>query len=108
MQILPARGVYAGVVGLTDGQQLPAVINIGYRPTVTAGVNLIAEAHILEFDADLYQKTVAVEFWSYLRSEKKFDSVEDLKNQIGFDCLTAGQFFASEAELAQARRTMQA
>jgi len=91
-QLLPAGGVYAGMTRLADGRLLPSVINLGVRPTVSADGLMTVEAHILDFDGDLYDQTVSLEFWRYLRAETKFESIEALKIQIGSDCRVARQF----------------
>lgn len=96
-QILPARGVYAAVANLPDGRRLPAVVNLGYRPTVTDGQTLATEVHVLDFSENLYGKNIVVEFWSFLRAERKFDSVEQLQEQISADCLTARQMLPAAA-----------
>jgi riboflavin kinase / FMN adenylyltransferase len=88
-QLLPARGVYAGIVRTKDGHRLPAVVNIGFRPTVANDQILTTEVHILDFDRDIYGEQLVLEFWQYLRAEAKFDNIDALKNQIGADCCNA-------------------
>lgn len=93
-QIVPGRGVYAGVARLSDGRNLPAVINVGYRPTFkpqpgvseAGGAALLVEVHILDFDENLYNSTIQVDFTAHLRPEQKFDGVEALRTQIAADC----------------------
>ena len=81
--IVPKFGVYACKVGF-DGKAYSAVTNIGTRPTVEGeGVN--AEVHLLDFDGDLYGKEITVAFCKFLRPEQKFDSLEELKEQIDDD-----------------------
>jgi riboflavin kinase/FMN adenylyltransferase len=89
IQLLPARGVYAGVTQLADGRRLASVINLGVRPTVSSEGLLTVEAHILDFQGDLYDQTLSVEFWRFLRAEAKFESMEALRNQIAADCQAA-------------------
>ncbi len=91
-QLLPARGVYAGATVLKDGRILPAVINIGFRPTVSQDQILTLEVHILDFNEDLYGQTVTVQFWRFLRAETKFENIQALKGQIELDCRTARDF----------------
>ena len=81
--IVPKFGVYACLVTVHD-KVYPAVTNIGTRPTVE-GEGITAEAHILDFDGDLYGKQITIAFHSFLRPEKKFDSLEELKVQIAED-----------------------
>lgn len=80
--ILPPNGVYSAVVNV-NGNQFKAALNIGSRPTVASGMpKLQVEAHLLDFHGDLYGSELELEIGSKLRDEKKFDSVEDLKEQI--------------------------
>jgi riboflavin kinase/FMN adenylyltransferase len=88
-QILPAPGVYAGMAGLADRLFRPCVINLGRRPTISAGQELSAEAHIFDFEGQLYGQEISLEFWSRLRAEAKFGSLEELKAQINKDCQAA-------------------
>jgi riboflavin kinase/FMN adenylyltransferase len=85
--LLPADGIYAGWFERADGTVLPTAISLGRRPTfyVEAHVSLL-EAHVLDFDGDLYDEHVRVRFVERLRGEVRFDSVEALVEQIGRDC----------------------
>ena len=58
--------------------------NLGRQPTV-GGVDRTLEAHLFDFDADLYGRWIEVEFGSFLREEKKFGSIEELAEQISAD-----------------------
>ena len=81
--LIPKFGVYACMVSV-DGNTYAAITNIGTRPTVNGeGVN--AEVHLLEFDGDLYGKELTLAFCRFLRPEKKFDSLAQLKAQITED-----------------------
>ena len=81
---IPKFGVYAAAAEI-DGKLCAAVTNIGVRPTVAEGEAPRAETHIIGFSGDLYEKTVKVELVKFLRSEVKFSSVEELKEQIARD-----------------------
>jgi riboflavin kinase/FMN adenylyltransferase len=81
--LVPARGVYAVKVELDD-EWLVGMGNIGVRPTFN-GAHETVEIHLLNFDADIYEKTVEVYFHHRLRSEKKFNSVEELIQQLHED-----------------------
>lgn len=82
---IPANGVYACFV-LVEGTRHMAAVNIGLRPTFTGGNALPRiEAHLLDFNTDLYGKTVTVEFVERLRGEQKFTSVDELIAQIRSD-----------------------
>lgn len=84
---IPADGVYA-VWCRIDGRRLPAVVNIGIRPTF-AGTHRTVEVHVLDVDEDMYGRELAVEVVERLRDEKRFDSVEALVAQLGSDVATA-------------------
>jgi len=60
-------------------------MNLGYRPTVTDAVDLVAEVHLLDFQGDLYGSEVEVAFVQRIRSERRFDGVESLVHQIRRD-----------------------
>ncbi len=87
---LPAPGVYAAEAFI-DGSEagLPAMVNIGYRPTFEgtdkASGHLTVEAHIIGEDEELYNKGVRLEFVDRLRDEKKFGSVRELTEQLQKD-----------------------
>jgi riboflavin kinase/FMN adenylyltransferase len=87
-QATPSRGVYAGWASL-DGRRLPAVINIGMRPTFDGTTDLTVEAHLLDFSADIYDREIALYFVDRLRDELKFDGVEALYTQIQQDIARA-------------------
>ena len=57
------------------------MLNIGVRPTID-GVQKTIEVHIFDFDQDVYGEEVSVEFMKWIRDERKFDSLEALKQQL--------------------------
>ena len=83
-QILPGNGIYAGLAILETGQ-VPAAINIGKRPTVTAGIRQTVEAHLLDFNDDLYGQEIALDFVARIRNEKQFSSPAELSAQVAQD-----------------------
>lgn len=83
-KLIPADGVYSGLTTI-DGISYPAAISIGTRPTVTDSRERVVEAFLLDFSGDLYEKKVILEFQNFLRSQVKFDSLEELRKQISFD-----------------------
>jgi riboflavin kinase/FMN adenylyltransferase len=85
-------GVYAVKL---DG--LPSVANLGVRPTIAGVPKLSLEVHILDFDGDLYDRHVHVEFLHKIRDEIKFDGLEALKAQIAQDVLVGRSFFHRKA-----------
>ena len=81
--LCPRHGVYACRV-LIEDQQYMAVTNVGTRPTVN-GHHITVEPWILDFEGDLYGKTITLLFHEFLRPEQKFDSLDELKQQIHTD-----------------------
>ncbi len=84
---LPADGVYLAIVPL-EGVEWRAVVNLGSRPTFQEGERLL-EAHLLEYDGDLYGRELAIEFVDRVRDVRRFDSIEALREQIARDAETA-------------------
>jgi riboflavin kinase/FMN adenylyltransferase len=82
-QVLPAYGVYAGWA-IVDGVRYPAVTNIGIRPTFDTQ-RMAVEAHLLDFDGDLYGKVLNLSFDFWLRNEQKFEGINALITQIRAD-----------------------
>lgn len=78
--VCPKRGVYA-CKAIADGKEYLAVTNVGTRPTV-AGNHLTVEPWLLDFAGDLYGKRLHLLFYKFLRPEKKFDSLLELKTEI--------------------------
>jgi riboflavin kinase/FMN adenylyltransferase len=88
--LLPADGIYAGWYLRPDGVALPAAISLGRRPTFYDDQKYsLLEAHILDFDGDLYGETARVRFVARLRGEEKFGSLEALVAQIEADVARA-------------------
>ncbi len=89
--LVPKAGVYACKV-IAEGREYPAVVNVGICPTV--GEEAIkAEAFLLDFDGDLYGKTITIAFYQFLRPEKKFSSLEELQAEIAKNTLQTRIFF---------------
>ncbi|MEE9607869.1 MAG: bifunctional riboflavin kinase/FAD synthetase [Myxococcota bacterium] len=94
-EVLPAAGVYAGELRFIDdgdpqrGRAVPAVINVGVRPTFGATGQVLAEAHLIEFDADIYGRRVDLSFRFHLRPEQRFASADALREQIALDVAAA-------------------
>ena len=83
--LVPMRGVYAAEVHLPSGEPHRAAVNVGVRPTVQDHGPVLVEAHLLDFDADLYGDRVQVGFRRWLRDEQRFDSVDALVGQLAVD-----------------------
>ena len=80
---LPASGVYS-VVAQVNGVEYKALANIGTNPTV-GNDHLSLEVHLIDFQGDLYDQPLTISFLSFLREEKKFASLDELKLQIAED-----------------------
>ncbi len=85
-KIMPPNGVYASKV-MIDGVWRESVTNIGRKPTVDSGNEVIlAETYIFDYEGDLYGKSLDVKLYHFIRAEEKFGSFEELKAQIAVDC----------------------
>jgi riboflavin kinase/FMN adenylyltransferase len=83
---LPADGVYAGRYVRPDGSVHPCAINLGRRPTFYEHADhSLLEAHLIDFDGDLYGEDARVWFEHFLRSERKFDGIDALVTQLKHD-----------------------
>lgn len=90
---LPPDGVWALEVRY-DGVLYQGIGNLGRRPTVEhEGARRLLEIHLFDFDRDVYGEQLEAEFVSYIREEKKFDSVDELKLQIESDVQQVKQMF---------------
>lgn len=87
--IVPLKGVYASKTYIGD-KVYPSVTNVGVRPTLN-GSELRSETYIVGFNGDLYGEHIFVSLEKYIRSEKKFSSLEELKNQIKIDSKRTGE-----------------
>ena len=85
--VIPKLGVYAVKVKTTKFVK-KGIANIGYRPTFN-GQNLLLEVNIFGINKNLYNKEINVDFIKFIRSEKKFKSLEQLKKQIKIDIIQA-------------------
>ena len=89
---LPIAGVYIVKVE-AEGETYGGIANMGTRPTVD-GQNPVLEVHILGFSGNLYGKKIKVEFLKKVRDEKKFNGLDELKEQIFKDISTAKTYFS--------------
>lgn len=98
-KLIPAGGVYA-VWAEVEGKRHAAVLNIGNRPTLDNGQDMSIEAHLFDFDAQIYGASVSLEFVAHLREEQCFASLDALKAQIQTDCeMARGILFDHETVL---------
>ena len=93
--LIPPHGVYATRVRLPEGE-FAAVTNIGVRPTVSQQPAVSVESHLLNFHGNLYGRHLVLEFFDYLRPEKRFDSLEELSAQIARDSDRARQILEEQ------------
>ena len=89
---LPIAGVYVVRVE-AEGKKFGGIANMGVRPTVD-GQSPVLEVHILGFSGNLYGKKINVEFMKKVRDEKKFNGLDELKEQIFKDISTAKEYFS--------------
>ena len=93
--LVPSHGVYVTRATLPEGASYAAVTNVGTRPTVNNGTDITVEACLLDFEGDLYGKTLRLEFFEHLRDEVRFDSLDALKAQIAADAEATRRYFAA-------------
>lgn len=91
--LIPAHGVYVTRVIFENGESRPAVTNIGVRPTLDDGDAITVEGFILHFEGDLYGQTVRMEFYDYLRPERKFDTLEELRAEVMKNARQTDEYF---------------
>ena len=95
--VIPKHGVYATRVILDDDSQYIAVTNVGVRPTVSEDDRVSVESHLLDFEGNLYGRHARVEFCHFQRSEKRFESMEELAEQIRMDMQETRVWFERHA-----------
>ena len=77
-----SNGVYAARVLLQDGREYQAMANLGHRPTVTDCGALWLEAHLFDFDEEIYGQTIEVDLLQKIRNERRFESIDALREQL--------------------------
>lgn len=92
VKLVPKFGVYVTTIDF-DGRIYHGVTNVGTKPSVSDENVVGIETHILDYNGDLYGKFVKVTFESFLRPEMKFNSIEELKNQMNADKIKAKNYF---------------
>lgn len=97
--IVPAFGVYATRVYLEDGSSYAAVTNVGVRPTVNDDHSRVTvEGFLLDFDGDLYGQSIRMEFYRFLRPERKFPSLEALRDAVMENARQTQEYFAGQVQ----------
>lgn len=94
---MPADAVYAAWYLRSDGVRMPAAVNIGKRPTFYQDAeHSLVEAHVIDFDGDLYGEDARVQFVELMRSEQRFDGIDALQAQLKLDIETARSILSGE------------
>lgn len=97
-QVIPRNGVYASIT-YVDGKPYVGATNVGRKPTVD-GKEVLAETYILDFDQQMYGQVLAVEFYHYLREEKKFSSLEELGEAVRANAQQARELLVAEGKFS--------
>lgn len=100
-RVSPIGGIFAVRVHVGD-RAWPGVASLGVRPTVTGGGEPLLEAHLFDFDGDLYGQRIEVEFVAKLRDEEKFDGLDALRAQMDRDAADARRILADTPSVSGA------
>ena len=92
--VIPAKGIYATWAKLPDGRILPSATYIGDNPTLGGNLGTF-EVHINDFDEDLYDQDISVEFIEFIRPDQEFENSEELNEAIQSDVVKIAQIFAN-------------
>jgi riboflavin kinase/FMN adenylyltransferase len=98
--ILPAPGIYAALA-TANGERRPAAVSIGVRPTFETEGDLLVEAHLIGFDGDLYGQALELAFLERLRDEVRFESADELVEQMQKDVEQASAVAAKAATVSR-------
>jgi riboflavin kinase/FMN adenylyltransferase len=96
-KLIPKPGIYATTVRIRDNVH-ESVTYIGVKPTFS-GAHKVVEVHVHDFDASLYDETITVYFFRFLREDRKFNSTDELVEMIKKDKYNATTFFANGGKL---------
>ncbi len=91
-RVLPKKGVYASKVSI-DGAAYAGVTNIGTRPTVHSDGRVVIETHLLDFEGDVYGKSAEVALTDFMREEKRFGGLDELREAVAKDIKRAKELF---------------
>lgn len=94
-KLLPPNGVYAAR-GILDGIRYDGIVNIGRKPTVEENGTVLAELHLFDYEEEAYGKEIEIEVYEFERPEKKFASVEELKDRMLKDIAYGKRYFHTE------------
>lgn len=92
--VIPAEAVYAGILTAADGVARPTAISLGRRPTFYPDGLTLLEAHVIDFDGDLYGQAVSVQFVDKIRDQRRFDGPDALRAQLSADVEAARRVLA--------------
>lgn len=93
--IIPRHGVYAAKA-YVDGEEYMSVTNVGVRPTVSEDGGVNVESFLLNFTGNLYGRLVRLDFYKFMRPERKFDDIDELAAQIKHDAESAREYFENK------------
>ena len=93
IKIIPKRGVYAVEIQLPNYTYYIGMMNIGVRPTLDQKLNETIEVNIFDFNEIIYSSEIKVKLFSRIRDEQKFESIEQLKEQLSKDEKTCRSYF---------------
>lgn len=83
-KVVPKKGVYVTFT-IIDSQRYLSITNVGVNPTISTSSELKIETHVIDYKKEVYGKEIRIEFVDFVREEKKFSSLSELKNQITKD-----------------------
>jgi len=89
----PITGVFAVTMTGINGKEIQGIANVGTRPTVEGGTKVILETHLFDFNEEIYGHYVEVHFKQKIRDEVRFQSLDELKEQIKKDIVIVKQIF---------------
>ncbi len=94
--VIPANGVYVTLTQV-EGAWRKSITNIGHKPTFGGEPEVTVETHVMDFDRELYGEEIRVQFLHRLRGEKKFESIDALRDQINLDYGRAVRYFQMQS-----------
>ena len=83
-KLLPPNGVYRTTLNV-DGKEYNAITNVGVNPTVETQTKRKVETHVLEEMDAIYNEIIEIKIYEFIRPEKKFEGIEELKKQVALD-----------------------
>lgn len=93
-KLLPACGVYAVWVTMPDGTRRGGMLCIGHRPTIEENGEISVEVHVFDFEGNLYDASISIDFIEKLRDEQHFDSLDTLQQQLMLDAASVRELIS--------------